>query len=120
MGAVDPGKASCYAGGVLLGIGWWIMADGAALCGLPQLAHLFRRGEVPARHCRYTRILPSQYSGLEHAVRDTRFTYGSEVATRARCFVVLCMAVSVAALNGLIVMGTFVMRAGTIAAASTY
>ena len=27
---VDPSKASCYAGGVLLGIGWWIMADGAA------------------------------------------------------------------------------------------
>ena len=27
---VDPGKLSCYAAGVLLGIGWWIIADGAA------------------------------------------------------------------------------------------
>ncbi|CAH0515733.1 unnamed protein product [Peronospora belbahrii] len=80
---------------------------------------------------------------------DARFVYGSEVATRARCFVVFCIALSVAALvgsvlvfthtyvnneynesawpgaaivfqNGFIVMGTFVMRVGTIAAASTY
>ena len=27
---VDPGKAGSYAAGLLVGVGWWILADGAA------------------------------------------------------------------------------------------
>uniref|UniRef100_M4BU67 Uncharacterized protein n=1 Tax=Hyaloperonospora arabidopsidis (strain Emoy2) TaxID=559515 RepID=M4BU67_HYAAE len=146
---VDPGKLSCYAAGVLLGIGWWIIADGAASAA-------YHNSHISFDIVKYLPgIVATLAFFLINTVNwdmlsdDARFTYGSEVATRARCFVVSCMALSVASLvgsvlvftrtyvnnkynesawpgaaivfqNGFILMGTFVMRVGTIAAASTY
>ncbi|KAH7489085.1 hypothetical protein PRIC1_010606 [Phytophthora ramorum] len=146
---VDPGKAGSYAAGLLVGVGWWVLADGAASAA-------YHNSQIPFDFVKY---LPGIVSTLAFFLvntvdwgmisEDARFAYGSEVATRARCFVVFCMALSVSALvgsvlvfthtyvdnqynesawpgaaivfqNGFILMGTFVMRVGTVAAASTY
>ncbi|KAE8994528.1 hypothetical protein PF010_g9341 [Phytophthora fragariae] len=138
---VDPGKAGSYAAGLLVGVGWWVLADGAAFAA-------YHDSQIPFDFVKY---LPGIGEPVDWGMlsEDARFAYGSEVATRARCFVVFCMALSVAALvgsvlvfthtyvnnefkesawpgaaivfqNGFILMGTFVMRVGTIAAASTY
>ncbi|RLN80116.1 hypothetical protein BBJ28_00020658 [Nothophytophthora sp. Chile5] len=172
---VDPGKTCSYAAGLLVGVGWWVLADGAAFAA-------FHESQIPFNFVKY---LPGIVSTLAFFLcvwplpilaafspgfllicacfscfrvntvdwgmlsEDARFAYGEDVASRARCFVVFCMALSMAALvgsvvvfthtyvnnpysesawpgaaivfqNGFILMGTFVMRVGTIASASTY
>ncbi|RLN20655.1 hypothetical protein BBO99_00007083 [Phytophthora kernoviae] len=146
---VDPSKAGSYVAGLLVGVGWWVLADGAATAA-------FHNSQIRFDFVKY---LPGIISTLVFFLvntvdwgmlsEDARFAYGEDVATRARCFVVFCMALSVAALvgsvlvfthtyvnnpynesawpgaaivfqNGFILIGTFVMRVGTIAAASTY
>ncbi|KAG7377729.1 hypothetical protein PHYPSEUDO_011074 [Phytophthora pseudosyringae] len=146
---VDPGKAGSYAAGLLLGVGWWVLADGAASAA-------YRDSQIPFDWVKY---LPGVVSTLAFFLvnsvdwgmlsEDARFAYGSEAAARARCFVAFCMALALATLagavlvftrtyvnnpfhesawpgaaivfqNGFILMATFVMRVGTIAAASTY
>ncbi|KAK1946214.1 Transmembrane protein 50A [Phytophthora citrophthora] len=144
---LDPGKTGSYAAGLLLGVGWWILADGAA-------SAVYHESKIPFDFVKY---LPGIVSTLAFFLvntvdwgmltEDARFAYGSDVATRAKCFVVFCMALSIASLvgsvlvfahtyvnnefhesawpgaaivfqNGFIVMATFVMRVGMIAAAS--
>lgn len=149
MPTVDPGKAGSYAAGCLVGVGWWILADGAASAP-------FHHSQIPFTFVNY---LPGIVSTLAFFLvntvdwsmlsDDASYAYGSNVANRARSFIVFCMALSVAALvgavliythvyvnnpfnesawpgaaivlqNGFLVMATFIMRVGTIAAASTY
>uniref|UniRef100_A0AAV1TC89 Transmembrane protein 50A n=1 Tax=Peronospora matthiolae TaxID=2874970 RepID=A0AAV1TC89_9STRA len=146
---VDMGKGSCYAAGVLVGIGWWILADGAASAASRDSHISFDIVKYLPGTVATLAFFLTNTVNWDMLSEDTRFTYGSEVATRARCFVVSCMALSVASLvasvvvfthtyvnnkynesawpgaaivfqNGFILLGTFVMRVGTIAAASTY
>ncbi|KAI9918252.1 hypothetical protein PsorP6_011321 [Peronosclerospora sorghi] len=145
---VDLGKAGCYLAGLLLGVAWWICADAAG-----SAAYLHSNISFD-----FVKYLPGIMSTLAFFLvntlewgmlsEDARFLYGPGVATRARCFVLFCITILLAALVGsilvlthtyvnnkfnestwpgvaivlqnvCILLGTFVMRVGTIAAATT-
>ncbi|DAZ92481.1 TPA: hypothetical protein N0F65_012711 [Lagenidium giganteum] len=104
---LDAGKTGSYVSGLLFGVGWWIFIDGAAYA-----AH--HNSQIPFNFIKY---LPGILTTLAFVMLNSldwgmlsadSMTYhgGSDVACRARTFVLFCVLMAVGAFVGSILVLT--------------